>query len=299
MSKKTVKEVRSATRIAGGATLTKEGRSYGLNKVFRVLQKEANVQVMSLSKLKASQVKTYVDCLSGSGNTDRSIQNQLSHIRQAMKAENRAHYADSELMSTKAMGVAGASRDGTHRPLTELQYNAALAAMRATNPGAASCMALQRELGLRAREAIQSVPSLKAWTRALKNRMPSEIIHGTKGGRKRQMAELNRERALHAVETAILVAQTQGSQLIVAKTLKAAARAYCRACAKVGLTGEYASHSIRCTYALDRYQMYMQLHGDRREALASVSIDLGHGDGRGTYVAQVYLKNLPRELPMI
>jgi hypothetical protein len=30
--------------------------------------------------------------------------------------------------------------------------------------------------------------------------------------------------------------------------------------------------------------------GNRREALAATSLDLGHGDGRGTYVAQVYLR---------
>ena len=299
MSKKTVKEVRYATRIAGGSTLTKDGRSTALEKFFRVMNKELNLQVKSFTTLKASQVKTYINHQSESGNTHRSIQNQLGHIRQALRAANRGHFADSGPMSNKAMGVAGATRDGTHRPLTQLQYQAVLAAKRATNPGAACCMELQRELGLRAREAIQSPPSLKAWAQALKNRMPGEIIHGTKGGRKRWMAELNHERALHAVETANLVAQAQGGQLIVAKNLKAAARAYCRACANVGLKGEYASHSLRCTYALDRYQMYIELHGDRREALASVSVDLGHGDGRGTYVAQVYLKNPPRELPLI
>jgi hypothetical protein len=37
--------------------------------------------------------------------------------------------------------------------------------------------------------------------------------------------------------------------------------------------------------------MYMEQLGDRREALAATSLDLGHGDGRGTHVAQVYLKN--------
>jgi hypothetical protein len=226
-----------------------------------------------------------------------------------MRAANRGHYADSELMSTEAMGVAGASREGTHRPLTELQYRAARAAMRAANPGAACCMALQRELGLRAREAIQSISSLQVWANALKKRMSSEIVHGTKGGRKRHLAELHRDRALEVVETAILVAQAQGGKLIVTrsrrantdgkKELKTAARAYCRACAKVGLKGEYSSHSIRCTYARERYERYMATHGDRREALASVSMDLGHGDGRGTYVAQVYLALPPRESPLL
>ena len=296
MSKKSVKDVRRATRVAGGATLTKIARSAVLNKVFRVLRNHpVNIQIKSLSDLKAAHVKRYVDELLKSGTGHRTIQNHLAHIRQAMRASNRAEYADSESMSTKTMGVSGASRSGTHRPLNKLQYRAALAGMKSINPGAACCMALQRELGLRAREAIQSVPSLKVWARSLKTNRPCEIIHGTKGGRKRQLAALSRERAIEVVETAIQLAKAQEGKLIVAKNLQAAARAYCRACAKVGLVGEYASHSIRCSYAQDRYKMYEKLYDDKRESLALVSIDLGHGDGRGKYVEQVYLKNSARE----
>jgi hypothetical protein len=33
--------------------------------------------------------------------------------------------------------------------------------------------------------------------------------------------------------------------------------------------------------------MYMEQLGDRREALAATSLDLGHGDGRGTHVAHL------------
>lgn len=298
MSKKTAKNVRTATRKSGGSTLTKGGRSSALEKFFREMSRVLNVQVTSFEKLKASQVKTYVNHLKASGAKDRSIQNQLSHLRQGLKSVGREHYADGALMSTKEMGVAGASRDGTHRPLTKLQCRAVLAAARACNPGAASCMTLQREFGLRSREAIQSVPSLKTWLKALKTGLPSQVLHGTKGGRPRWLAVIDKSRAIEAVETAIQVAKAQGEKLIISKSLRGAVRAYGRSCEKVGLKGQYASHCLRCTYALDRFEMYMALHGDRREALAAVSVDLGHGDGRGTYVAQVYLKNPPVELPM-
>jgi hypothetical protein len=298
MSKKTVKNVRTATQKSGGSTLTKVGRSSSLEKFFTEMTTVLNLQVSSFEKLKARQVKKYVDHLKAQGNEDRSIQNQLSHLRQGLKSVGREHYANDALMSTKEMGVAGASRDGTHRALTKLQYRAVLAAARAHRPGAACCIALQRELGLRAREAIQSVASLKTWLKALKAGLPSQVLHGTKGGRPRWLAVIDKSRAIEAVETAIQVAKAQGGKLIIAKKLVNAARAYGRACEKVGLKGQYASHCLRCTYALDRYEMYMALHGDRKEALAAVSVDLGHGDGRGTYVAQTYLKNPPEELPM-
>jgi site-specific recombinase XerC len=293
MSRKTDQKVRDATRKAGGATLTKVARSAGLNMFFNVMKKELNIQVHTFEKLKTSQVKAYVDYLKRKGLKDRSIQNQMSHLRQALCAVNRHHFASSEPMSNKAFGVSGASRDGTHQALTELQYRAALAATKADKPGAAACMQLQRELGLRAREAIQSCESLKSWEKALTASVPCQVLRGTKGGRGRWTGPVDVSRALAAVRDAIAVAKAQGGYLIVSKNLESAARAYGRACEKVGMKGEHASHALRCMFAQDRYAMHLQRLGSRTEALAATSLDLGHGDGRGTYVAQVYLRNAP------
>jgi len=293
VSKKTAKKVREATRDAGGATLTKANRSAGLSKFFTVMQTVLNIQVQSFEKLKTAQLKTYVEYLKKEGLTDRSIQNQLAHIRQALRAVNRAHFASSEPMSNKAMGVSGASRDGTHQALSEVQYRAVVAATKADKPGAAACMELQRELGLRAREAIQSCESLKSWEKALLASTPCQVIHGTKGGRGRWTGPVDVSRAQAAVRNAIGVAKAQGGYLVVSKNLQSAARAYGRACEKVGMKGEHASHALRCMFAQERYAMHLERLGSRSEALAATSLDLGHGDGRGTYVAQVYLKNSP------
>ena len=294
MPKKTNQKVREATRKAGGATLTKVNRSAGLNKFFTVMQTVLNIQVNSFETLKTSQVRAYVDHLKKERLTSRSIQNQLAHIRQALRAVNRDHFACSEPMSNKAFGVSGASRDGTHQALSEVQYRAVLAATKADKPGAAACMELQRELGLRAREAIQSGESLKSWEKALLANIPCQVLHGTKGGRGRWTGPVDLRRALAAVRNAIAVADAQGGYLIVSKNLKSAARAYGRACEKVGMKGEHASHALRCMFAQERYAMHLQRLGSRSEALAATSLDLGHGDGRGTYVAQVYLQNPPQ-----
>jgi hypothetical protein len=48
-------------------------------------------------------------------------------------------------------------------------------------------------------------------------------------------------------------------------------------------------------YEQERFALHLEQLGDRCEALAATSLDLGHGDGRGTYVAQVYLKNAAEE----
>jgi len=110
MSKATVKKVREATRKAGGATLTKDNRSAALNKFFWVMQsQQINMQVKSFATLKTKQVQRYVDYLQETGLTTRSIHNILSHIRRALEAVGRAHFAKSAPMSNKALGVSGAS----------------------------------------------------------------------------------------------------------------------------------------------------------------------------------------------
>jgi len=68
-------------------------------------------------------------------------------------------------------------------------------------------------------------------------------------------------------------------------------RMYGRHYEAVGLKGESASHALRCMYARDRFAAHLvECGGNRAEALAETSLDLGHGDGCGTYVAQVYLR---------
>ena len=56
------------------------------------------------------------------------------------------------------------------------------------------------------------------------------------------------------------------------------------------LTGKYSPHSMRYAYARDRHNAYLKDGFSQKESLAMVSMDLGHGDGRGTYVKKVYLK---------
>jgi hypothetical protein len=79
--------------------------------------------------------------------------------------------------------------------------------------------------------------------------------------------------------------------LIPSRSLQGAARAYQRFCASIGLKGELASHSLRYSFTKERMSQNLEYtSGHRKEALAMTSLELGHGDGRGTYVNQVYLR---------
>ncbi|WP_223881630.1 phage integrase N-terminal domain-containing protein [Affinibrenneria salicis] len=56
----------------------------------------------------------------------------------------------------------------------------------------------------------------------------------------------------------------------------------------LGLTGAYSPHSLRYAWAKDAIRHYLAQRFSEKETLALVAMDLGHGDGRGRYVAQVY-----------
>jgi hypothetical protein len=48
------------------------------------------------------------------------------------------------------------------------------------------------------------------------------------------------------------------------------------------------AHALRYAYACDLLDLYQQEGFSRAECEAQTSMDLGHGDGRGRYVRQVY-----------
>jgi site-specific recombinase XerD len=291
LSKKIDQEIETINAHAGGSTLTKVARATALGHVFDVWRQELNLQVTSLALVKTAHIAAYVKHELEAGKSLRSIQNEMSHVRTGLKHLGREQFAKSDPLSNRAMGLAGASRDGTHRALTPEQYDQVLSAARDRDAGFSICVEMQRELGLRAREAVQSVASLKAWEKALAKGQDIKVIHGTKGGKPRLTGALNPEKALVIVRSALSITQGQKGNLIPSTSLQGAMRAYGRHGEAVGLKGEHASHALRYSYAQDRFAQHMiATGGDRKESLALTSLDLGHGDGRGTYVDQVYSK---------
>lgn len=285
------REIETINRHAGGSTLTKLARATSLGQAFHLWRHELNLQVRSLVNVKSAHIAALVRHQLDAGKMKRSIQNDLAHLRTGLRCLGRDQFAASPLLSNKALGVSGASRNGTHRALNEQHYARALDAARQRDPGLAAALQLQRCLGLRAREAVQSVASLKQWAKALEAGRPVHVIHGTKGSLPRMSGAVDPKPALLAVNEAIAVVDANGGQLVKSSTLQGAMRTYGRHCQAIGLTGAHASHALRCMYARDRFSKHLDAFGgNRREALAATSLDLGHGDGRGTYVAQVYLR---------
>lgn len=247
------------------------------------------------------QVRQLVEDWRGHGVTARTLQNRLAHLRSALKGVGLATKADSAEWSNAALGVASTPGDrvGQHRAISEAELLAAQTQAAAGGERGRAFVVLtelQRSLGLRAREAVQSPTSLAAWQRCLQQGRPIEVTRGTKGGRPRVtvVPESLHARALAAVDAAMSLAAQRDGMLIDAPSLQAARSRYSDACSNVGLVGEISSHSLRYAWAHDRFRDYLTQGLAQGEALRRLSQDLGHGDGRGRYVKMVYLRGFAR-----
>ncbi|MGR7118221.1 integrase domain-containing protein [Klebsiella aerogenes] len=284
------REMKTLARQAGGSHKTVHDRMALVQRFCERLILVQNVQIRKLVQLKARHIESYIQDRLAQDISKRSLQNEMSAIRGMLRASGRTKLADSERLSNKALGLSGASRNGTRVAITPEHYHQVLAAAQKTDAGLAAAMKLARAMGLRSQEVVQSSKSLKTWVKALENGAATlRVIYGTKGGRPRDTHIVDAGAVRDAVEYALKVAESRNGRLIDAPGLKQAMTYWHQEAAKLGLKGQYSPHSIRYAWACDAMAFYLSQGYSEQEALAQTSMDIGHGDGRGRYVAQVYL----------
>lgn len=88
--------------------------------------------------------------------------------------------ADSDRISNRAVGISGASRNGTRRAITDGKYQAVQESARLKDPGLAAALELARLMGLRSQEAVRCPQSFSKWKQALDNAIG---IAGQRNGR--------------------------------------------------------------------------------------------------------------------
>ena len=278
-------------KLEGGSTLTKAGRDAHLSHFDATMRRELNAQY-KLTSLSVKQAAKYFAACKDAGTSIRTLQNRAASLRAALKAEGREHFATTT-MTNAALGISGGSRTGTHVPAA-----AGVSAQRVAslNGGAAAAAGLQRALGLRAREAVSAGGSLGSWQAALaRGATHLSVVHGTKGGRPRDVRITDRAAVQKAVDAAAGIAQQQRGRIIDSKSLEGACKSYARAMEAVGFRGAEASHSLRYEWAREQFAHYRAGGDSESEALAKLSCDLGHGDGRGRYCKSVYLRGAPSD----
>lgn len=285
-------DLKDAAYKTGGGSATRAAKISSANRFADWLQKN-NLQIRSLDKLKAKYIERYAR-ESLANLSVRTAQNHMSNLRVCLRETGRYQLANLEKLSNKNLGLANSSRNGTHRAIKNDEYQQAREkAIANGRPEIAAVMALQRTLGLRSQESIQGAvkDTLNRWEKELEN---GKILvnSGTKGGRPREtwIAEGQKNQAFEAIKEAKKILGEKAN-LIEKPNLKTAMDFYHRHARNAGLTGKISSHSMRYAFANDAvFFAKKEREMSEREALIFVSQSLGHGDGRGRYVAQVYLR---------
>ncbi|ECI4110915.1 DNA-binding protein [Salmonella enterica subsp. enterica] len=248
-----------------------------------------NIQSKQVAHIKARHIESYIQQRLAQGIGKRTLQNEMAALRAVLQRAGRDKLASDERLSNRALGLAGANRNGTKQAISERCYQAALQKAQAADPGFAAALTLARLMGLRSQEAVQCVQSLKTWQRALSSgERQLRVVFGTKGGRPRFTTVLDPLQVRLAVDRALDIATERNGRLIDAADLKTTMNYWHNQSRRCGLTGEYAPHSLRYAWAQEAIRYWLAQGLSQKEALAQVSTDLGHGDGRGRYIRQVY-----------
>lgn len=248
-----------------------------------------NVQIRQVEQLKARHIEGYIRERLAQDITKRSLQNEIAAVRCILKQAGRDRLAQSERLNNRSLGLSGASRSGTKLAITPDHYRHVLENARVKDPGLAAVLELSRLMGLRSQEAVQSVQSLKTWRQAMeRGDTRLTVVFGSKGGRPRETIILDAVAVRKALDNALVVAEDRHGRLIDKPDLKSAMKYWHSQASRLGLTGAYSPHSFRYAWAQDAIRHYLAQGFCEKEALAMTAMDLGHGDGRGRYVAQVY-----------
>lgn len=286
------KSLVTLARQAGGSFKTVSDRMKIADRLADRLLK-MNIQIRDATNLKTNHIVMYIQSRLAEDISKRTLQNEMAAIRAVLRTAGKTFMAnpEHENLSNTALGISGTSREGTKVAIPDDVYNDTLDKVREVDTGAAIAMELARHLGLRTEETMQSAKSLMTWKKAiLGGKEKITVVFGTKGGRARDTTIVNRADLLVVVNNAIQFIKNNNGKLIDRPGIHLAIERYRNVVRDAGLVGKYAPHSLRYAYSRDAMKFHEDKGFSQKESEALVSMDLGHGDGRGHYVTRVYNK---------
>lgn len=286
------KNLKTLARQAGGSFKTVSDRMKIADRFAERLLK-LNVQIRDIKNIRTGHIELYMKSRLSEEISRRTLQNEMSAIRALLRVAGKTFMANPahEKLSNQALGISETSRDGTKVAIPDNYFRQVLMSVEKKDEGVACALRLSRLLGLRTEETVQSAKSLRTWQKALSNGDEKiRVVFGTKGGRPRDTTVLDREATLSAINAALKYLKENNGKLIDKPSLHTAIERYRNVVREAGLTGKYAPHSLRYAYSVDVMNLHMKNGFSKEEAQALASMDLGHGDGRGHYVARVYNK---------
>jgi len=274
---------------------TQESRSQTF-RTFASVMRQTGFGIHSAAQIGGKHLQAYIGYRNESGIVSRTLAKEMGHLRAVLRHVGKEGLARNPAYSNRALGIAQGSRIGRKQPLSDDQIRAFQQRMeRLGRPDAGAILELQRALGLRAMEAIRAgqMDTLLRLQGELERQGRARLFDGTKGARPREVNPADVGRALAAVRRAIEILEASGRRYLLAcakgvetKELKQATKVYSGLCSRAGLQ----NHAARYAFAQGRMQAYRDAGYSQREARIATSLDLGHGDGRGRYVASVYAR---------
>ena len=286
------KNLKTFARQAGGSFKTVSDRTKIADR-FADRMISLNIQIRDIKNIKTIHIVNYIRSRLAENISKRTLQNEMAAIRAILRVSGKTFMADPAhpKLSNDALNISGTSRDGTKVAITDEYFKHVFASVSEKDEGVACAMKLSRLLGLRTEETVQSVKSLQTWKKALQNRDEKvRVVFGTKGGRPRDTTIINRAETIDAINRAIDYSSENNGKLIDKPSIHLAIERYRNIVRDAGLVGEFAPHSLRYAYTQDVLKLHKNNGFSQKEAEALASMDLGHGDGRGHYIARVYNK---------
>jgi hypothetical protein len=279
---------RGAAKLSGHSSETIENRMRIAGVILNTLW-DNGMPVHEPRDIELKHVRLYIQIRLALGIVPRALQNEISALRALLKVSGCKRFATSPEMRSKALGIPEGSRIGTNLAITDAECADLLARAEAIDPATACVIRLERTLGLRGKEGVMSPESLPLWKEQLQTGNLIHVTRGTKGGRERFVNAPNKKAALDAVRAGIAFCAGNEGRFYPRKSLEQALRRYGHV---MGHRLKVKGHCLRYAFAKDRFWLYRQEGSSEDEALMLLSRDLGHGDKRGRWVRQVYLRNV-------
>ena len=226
----------------------------------------------------------------------RCVQLEASHLRRAISGSGRelGDVRDPKNpWSSARMGVPEGSRIGGKAAADPTRYESARHRM---PDDIKAGVGLINAIGLRMKESAMAKDSLEGWRGELAKPESRErgvylhIIDGCKGGRPRWVfVPPGRVDLVVAAVAAAAQSVSKCGNVIDAENLKDALKRFSNCMSRLELTGDNSVHGLRRAFAQSQYAYYREAGMSEALALKRLSQDLGHGDGRGRWVANNYL----------
>lgn len=290
MSKKLSKQLVTLARQGGGSFKTVSDRSKIASRFSERLA-TLNIQIRDVSHIKTKHIENYIRSRQDENISSRTLQNEMAAIRSILSQGGRNVLANPshEKLSNQALNISGASREGTKVAISDERLKEIILTVSEKDCGIAIGIQLARYIGLRAEETVQSAKSINTWRKSLQTGENNvRVVFGTKGGRPRDATVFQKEKVLSLLNEAARYVEENNGKLIDKPSLHQALDRYHNVLRESGMTGVHSPHSLRYAYSQDAVNYHLRNGMSRKEAEALVSMDLGHGDGRGAYVARVY-----------